>query len=326
MYSYTVGSSPLTRGKLHRDNPRRRRVRLIPAHAGKTMVVTPCVGAGGAHPRSRGENDQTPEKTPEIRGSSPLTRGKHVSGLGGHCSIRLIPAHAGKTVNVTPAPEGSEAHPRSRGENIRAIGQTSRPLGSSPLTRGKPLSDEAVQVGRRLIPAHAGKTSASHLQSPPRAAHPRSRGENEIDRRLSPRKIGSSPLTRGKHPRGQILQACVRLIPAHAGKTSFLSGFGGSLSAHPRSRGENARRTGSLPCARGSSPLTRGKPGLAFVRSPHPRLIPAHAGKTCECYAAGWAGWAHPRSRGENMQAATAAQIDAGSSPLTRGKPPGRLA
>ena len=50
--------------------------RLIPAHAGKTSLASIIFGANGAHPRSRGENDQTPEKTPEIRGSSPLTRGK----------------------------------------------------------------------------------------------------------------------------------------------------------------------------------------------------------------------------------------------------------
>ena len=31
--------------------------------------------------------------------------------------------------------------------------------GSSPLTRGKPLLDPIEEAGRRLIPAHAGKTT-----------------------------------------------------------------------------------------------------------------------------------------------------------------------
>ena len=50
------GSSPLTRGKLHRNNPRQRRVRLIPAHAGKTRPPWPGGYGQAAHPRSRGEN------------------------------------------------------------------------------------------------------------------------------------------------------------------------------------------------------------------------------------------------------------------------------
>ena len=50
--------------------------------------------------------------------------------------------------------------------------------GSSPLTRGKPVSiDEMRRVGR-LIPAHAGKTSLSVGAGALVWAHPRSRGEN----------------------------------------------------------------------------------------------------------------------------------------------------
>ena len=50
------GSSPLTRGK-----PRLVRLtvggaRLIPAHAGKTLMVVIMVSCLWAHPRSRGEN------------------------------------------------------------------------------------------------------------------------------------------------------------------------------------------------------------------------------------------------------------------------------
>ena len=55
-FRYTPGSSPLTRGKLTRNDHVPVRQRLIPAHAGKTAFVACGAGAGGAHPRSRGEN------------------------------------------------------------------------------------------------------------------------------------------------------------------------------------------------------------------------------------------------------------------------------
>ena len=58
------GSSPLTRGK--RELPGRGRVvpGLIPAHAGKTSAYTPGYRRFGAHPRSRGENRNSPRSRP----------------------------------------------------------------------------------------------------------------------------------------------------------------------------------------------------------------------------------------------------------------------
>ena len=50
------------------------------------------------------------------------------------------------------------AHPRSRGENMQAAMQLTRDNGSSPLTRGKLRVSAPAVAGRRLIPAHAGKT------------------------------------------------------------------------------------------------------------------------------------------------------------------------
>ena len=91
------GSSPLTRGKPHGRASTRPQCRLIPAHAGKTPLVSHRAISRPAHPRSRGENEYQARKSVTVRGSSPLTRGKpdtltHTSG-----SKRLIPAHAGKT-------------------------------------------------------------------------------------------------------------------------------------------------------------------------------------------------------------------------------------
>ena len=111
------GSSPLTRGKpcarvLSSVVPR-----LIPAHAGKTQTCRGSVTPLAAHPRSRGENHWMPHPIDPSRGSSPLTRGKPRQGRPRCARRRLIPAHAGKTLNHNREQAVEAAHPRSRGEN-----------------------------------------------------------------------------------------------------------------------------------------------------------------------------------------------------------------
>ena len=198
------------------------------------------------------------------------------------------------------------AHPRSRGENV---------IDDGP---GRPDSG--------LIPAHAGKTTYRAGVQFTARAHPRSRGENRPSQAGTGRYHGSSPLTRGKQPTYRYCPATSRLIPAHAGKTGSVLSFYAGGGAHPRSRGENG-----LPLTRGSrltgsSPLTRGKLLVGQYVGSRDGLIPAHAGKTINTWGGANTMRAHPRSRGENVQAVTPEQIDAGSSPLTRGKPVRRAA
>ena len=51
-------------------------------------------------------------------------------------------------------------------------------------------------------------------------AHPRSRGENDLEMPGLIGRFGSSPLTRGKREPAPRLGEPARLIPAHAGKTA----------------------------------------------------------------------------------------------------------
>ena len=132
------------------------------------------------------------------KGSSPLTRGKRPTRQPRPPVRGLIPAHAGKTSLGGRRGAGAGAHPRSRGENM-APAQSIRDVpGSSPLTRGKPPAAGHVVSRGRLIPAHAGKTDARVGVNGGDGAHPRSRGENLIDRGGNAIETGSSPLTRGK--------------------------------------------------------------------------------------------------------------------------------
>ena len=233
-------------------------------------------------------------------GSSPLTRGKPHRHPVRKGRPGLIPTHAGKTRGPTSYPFPGWAHPRSRGENMGSLFLQRHMVGSSPLTQGKrpPRFKEDRVPG--LIPAHAGKTNARRGMKYRGAAHPRSRGENQSRVRRHTPPPGSSPLTRGKQSEGTGAFTHHGLIPAHAGKTLTDKHPVRTVTAHPRSRGENTVLREELATELGSSPLTRGKPRHTLGTRIPRGLIPAHAGKTDRTPA--------HRCR------------DHGSSPLTRGK------
>ena len=162
---------------------------------------------------------------------------RHVGKLG------LIPAHAGKMPPANTPRRASWAHPRSRGENPRRRPQVNEHRGSSPLTRGKSVQHLHSRAGHGLIPAHAGKIVNNRKQLICHWAHPRSRGENRTQGGGGLVLPGSSPLTRGKSPSGRRQDRPSGLIPAHAGKIRNVRDRGNRAWAHPRSRGENKRRS-----------------------------------------------------------------------------------
>ena len=132
-----AGSSPLTRGKQLVRAQRPDAAGLIPAHAGKTTSTTRSGTNPAAHPRSRGENGERAAFNGDREGSSPLTRGKRPSSPSLWDPLRLIPAHAGKTIRPWGRWPAPAAHPRSRGENHDLDYTVPGGMGSSPLTRGK---------------------------------------------------------------------------------------------------------------------------------------------------------------------------------------------
>ena len=281
-----LGSSPLTRGKRVRQPDQRSRLGLIPAHAGKTLIISATSSMQRAHPRSRGENSRISRSWRSVMGSSPLTRGKRMDRRADTRREGLIPAHAGKTGLPGGVSKNTGAHPRSRGENGAAAGEVSARRGSSPLTRGKLTFPISCKGGGGLIPAHAGKTTPCPAPSTWAWAHPRSRGENNAPLEMAIFQRGSSPLTRGKPRACHAVLAPSGLIPAHAGKTYSSMVLWKLLRAHPRSRGENDLVAGEALLEPGSSPLTRGKHDTRVSRVLLDGLIPAHAGKTCASRAA----------------------------------------
>ena len=155
------GSSPLTRGRLPRPVHRRCRAGLIPAHAGSTRPVHRPLVSVSAHPRSRGVDTSTLQRSSTSAGSSPLTRGRLVEGGLHLLDGGLIPAHAGSTTRLGRGPVSPQAHPRSRGVDLASLAPRYYGAGSSPLTRGRRHRHRGPDHGAGLIPAHAGSTRST---------------------------------------------------------------------------------------------------------------------------------------------------------------------
>ena len=192
--------------------------------------------------------------------------------------------------------------------------------GSSPRVRGKPPRGRRACLGRRLIPARAGKTRRRRRASQPRQAHPRACGENSplfLNARL---KCGSSPRVRGKRPSPRRSDDARRLIPARAGKTRMQMHEPQARPAHPRACGENLLTPDSDEARPGSSPRVRGKLAGHHARLESRRLIPARAGKTPGGARRSPCHWAHPRACGENGDGVDDPRGAGGSSPRVRGK------
>ena len=168
-------------------------------------------------------------------------RGKHGEpherGQGG----RIIPAHAGQTLEGARKRVETADHPRACGANPAATLFASPATGSSPRMRGKHTCGAVVIVNVRIIPAHAGQTAARVRTSHPHKDHPRACGANEAGHRLDSDRQGSSPRMRGKRHRLGVGTLRSRIIPAHAGQTPALNGIMWSSSDHPRACGANNR-------------------------------------------------------------------------------------
>ena len=134
------------------------RLRLIPAHAGKTPPAESWRVALKAHPRACGENESGRVEAEACGGSSPRMRGKRFNRHTPDQLVGLIPAHAGKTFESVNLSDADRAHPRACGENLGRFWRRIISPGSSPRMRGKRGGADAFVCCEGLIPAHAGKT------------------------------------------------------------------------------------------------------------------------------------------------------------------------
>ena len=218
-----AGSSPLARGPLDFHLRVAGYPGLIPARAGTTAGTTCTILPSRAHPRSRGDHTTHSGTAINRTGSSPLARGPPRRSQRLNVQSGLIPARAGTTSAEveTPAPAG--AHPRSRGDHASLFSPPALFLGSSPLARGPPAYAPYGNGPFGLIPARAGTTSPRGYSANGNGAHPRSRGDHELDGLVIALHTGSSPLARGPLHSSVPGAGAGGLIPARAGTTPLLS-------------------------------------------------------------------------------------------------------
>ena len=111
-----MGSPPHTRGKVSDHNPIGGGCRITPAHAGKSSSARAALARSRDHPRTRGEKSPTLPAQPEWVGSPPHTRGKVDTVTSFSASLRITPAHAGKSLYEKSGGVSVQDHPRTRGE------------------------------------------------------------------------------------------------------------------------------------------------------------------------------------------------------------------
>ena len=150
--------------------------------------------------------------------------------------------------------------------------------------------------------------------------HPRACGENGDLIECSNERDGSPPRMRGKLPFPRFYALCVRITPAHAGKTIFTNDISFFISDHPRACGENLACQFFISLTGGSPPRMRGKLELISLRFLQLRITPAHAGKTIYHGLFMCLFPDHPRACGENSLPKHDIINGSGSPPRMRGK------
>ncbi len=167
------------RGKRRKDTNIGLQRRITPAHAGKTPARPYLHTLSQDHPRACGENNIDSVSSVNYQGSPPRMRGKHSSSKSSSTSVRITPAHAGKTTHRRTQNISSEDHPRACGENPGRISQFISSAGSPPRMRGKQPDPPPLQSLPRITPAHAGKTTIWEDNYKGFKDHPRACGENK---------------------------------------------------------------------------------------------------------------------------------------------------
>ena len=173
----TAGSSPRMRGTRLKWCRSSWSKRIIPAHAGNSIILPLLIWEHTDHPRACGELLHLHCPSRPLRGSSP--------------------AHAGNSVFRSLVMWSAPDHPRACGELAHATSCNGTSTGSSPRMRGTLERRLSVNRVLRIIPAHAGNSRRAPVQIGSDPDHPRACGELCVQPCQPFIRIGSSPRMRG---------------------------------------------------------------------------------------------------------------------------------
>ena len=233
-------------------------------------------------------------------GSPPHARGRRYRGCRRSVASRITPACAGKTKKISDYLLYKWDHPRMRGEDVRPRNADGGDDGSPPHARGRLSSRKLQTFSGGITPACAGKTGLG-----PDA-------EAYIG--------GSPPHARGRHRPLPYGQPRFGITPACAGKTATSAEDTHGSTDHPRMRGEDSTMPRLPTSVGGSPPHARGRHSYDATTDMRVRITPACAGKTVgKTFIIGRT-TDHPRMRGEDALASSAAFWASGSPPHARGR------
>ncbi len=185
------------RGTRLSHDTQRRYDRIIPAHAGNTMLILSFISVVMDHPRTCGEHESRDQLVSHLPGSSPHMRGTPELRISSINALGIIPAHAGNTMSAVRYFRRSGDHPRTCGEHLKLVIMQGTPRGSSPHMRGTHKFAFQPPLKGGIIPAHAGNTSSNRPILPRLWDHPRTCGEHPIADIGIDFSSGSSPHMRG---------------------------------------------------------------------------------------------------------------------------------
>ena len=255
-----AGSPPHMRGKVSCFSSCSYGVGITPAHAGKRVCCGLCYVLGWDHPRTCGEKCGIPHLFILGSGSPPHMRGK-AAGAGWPVPRHgITPAHAGKSLRVSPDVGQKKDHPRTCGEKFRFPDRLPPLQGSPPHMRGKETDERSKRQANGITPAHAGKSRRDRLDYyVPQGSPPHMRGKGVCD------------IIELRHK---------RITPAHAGKRNFRVSQQRRGKDHPRTCGEKPITPLHPGRNEGSPPHMRGKATALHSSGRDHGITPAHAGKS----------------------------------------------
>ena len=212
------GSPPPMRGKVPAVQNFVCRYRITPAYAGKSCPMRCVRFLLWDHPRLCGEKVFRYRCKHLVSGSPPPMRGKGRCCTSCSRRVRITPAYAGKSINVTLAGSSCWDHPRLCGEKLPQQPRFCWAAGSPPPMRGKEKHSTKPRTYARITPAYAGKREIAGLHSVLAWDHPRLCGEKWRQLRTVSQYRGSPPPMRGKAQWLKDKVSGFGITPAYAGK------------------------------------------------------------------------------------------------------------
>ena len=240
-----MGSPPRVRGEVQLLHDRVKQLRITPACAGRSNIISIDMSMNWDHPRVRGEKQTHIFSRIRSQGSPPRARGEVARPVAPLKNRGITPACAGRRGRAMRCFYTSRDHPRVCGEKLTGKNGAQTEKGSPPRVRG--------EAGEPAFPAF-------HLRITPRVC-----GEKAV---VNPKRQSGKdhpPRVRGEGETGENEGEDERITPACAGRSLNRGFCRGRSKDHPRVCGEKLYRIASASAIRGSPPRVRGEEAFRWT-------------------------------------------------------------